>query len=152
MAESIVLARLELQQPVAVLPAMGSVFHAHHHLVKNLFLILKLIPSPSSHLSFKCSNSFTSFLHHGTQPIPGTGGEAAQHREEQNNPSPCPVAVLGFPLDMLGPLGCQGNCCIMFNLPPTRIRRSLSVGLLFSPLSPSWGCPIPGTEARTCSY
>jgi len=33
---------LELWQPGAVTAALGSLFHTHHPLVKNLFLILNL--------------------------------------------------------------------------------------------------------------
>ena len=45
MSESLVQTLLELWQLGAVTTALGSLFHAHHHQVKNLFLIpnMKLI-------------------------------------------------------------------------------------------------------------
>ena len=66
------------------------------------------------------------------QPAPSAGGEATQHRAEQDNPSPRLVAALGLMHSRvwLALLASRAHCWLMFNLLSTRTPR----------LHFPWGC------------
>ena len=87
---------------------------------------------------WKLSNIFMSFMS-------SAGGEAAQHRAQQDSPFPLPAGSVGLMhhLWVLLALGAvMAEWCLIF-LPSARTPRSLSVGQLSCLLSPSL-CIHPG--------
>ena len=82
---------------------------------------------------------------------PSAGDEAAQLREEWDNPSPYPVAVLGLvhPRGQLALWAARARCWLMFDLPETRTPRSPSMGLFSSFSSPRLNiCRFASTQVQ----
>ena len=107
--------------------------------------------SATSHTS--CPLDIISFIL-VPKPAPSAGSEATKHRAEWNNPSPHPDVSTGPdpPQGTAGPLGCQGTLLTHVQLLNSWNPRSLSVGILFSLLTPSvyvnLGMPYPRTRIQ----